>query len=200
MKLKPVTHEQAEKAALAFINSHFNNEGKERPQVGIPARETHDDDLLLMRYIREQKALDVLMVTSSEKEVAAQQLIAENPQDLGPYTQHCWDWENQRNYTKTVERIPSDEAIYERVMENKQKLIDNKLNGYVPAPKPNGDPTALFDGIITEMRRVYEETKPLKWWQRRPKYIDGSWWGDDNLMINLYNTAIENAKKAGFIR
>lgn len=53
-KYEPVTHDQAQEAANRFVNWWFQNKGKQ-PRVSIPARPDHDDDLLLTRYICEQR-------------------------------------------------------------------------------------------------------------------------------------------------
>lgn len=50
---RPVTHDEANEAALRLIRSHFNREGGAR--CSIPA-DPMDDDLLLCDYIREQRS------------------------------------------------------------------------------------------------------------------------------------------------
>lgn len=52
-----VTHDEAHAIAQRFIDGHFGNAG-EHPRVRIPADAEHDDDLRLMDYIEQQRALE----------------------------------------------------------------------------------------------------------------------------------------------
>ena len=170
------------------------------PVTHEQAREAAGDDPVLSRYVLEQSQRPLLgePYSQAERDLAKEALIRENPRDLGPYDQHRWDYEQQRNYIVQVMRVPSDENIEKRALENRKKMLKHLTHRYQPVPVPKGDVTALYDGIIMEMRKYYEREKPLKWWQRR-RYSEGSWWGDDNLMIELYRIAISKAKESGFI-
>lgn len=53
---KPISHDEARQSAQRLINSHFSN-GKQYAKTCIPA-EDDDDDLLICRYIEQQRARD----------------------------------------------------------------------------------------------------------------------------------------------
>lgn len=72
-----VSHDEAETIALKFINGHLRNYGKEWPRTSIPADPTRDDDLRLMRYIREQKATASTLATLREDNAVFAQFIRE---------------------------------------------------------------------------------------------------------------------------
>lgn len=62
---EPITHDEAAKLALTFINHFFNNPGRDKPQASIPADPSRDTDIRLMAYIRQQKAKDQPPPTST---------------------------------------------------------------------------------------------------------------------------------------
>jgi hypothetical protein len=56
--LSPVTHDEAHAALQRFVDGHFGNKTHGRvvgPRFSIPARMDYDDDLVLHRYIEQQK-------------------------------------------------------------------------------------------------------------------------------------------------
>lgn len=50
-RLEAIDVEAAQKAAQRFVDDFFDNEGRERPRVSIPARET-DDDIVLTEAVK----------------------------------------------------------------------------------------------------------------------------------------------------
>ena len=53
---RTISHDEAQQIAKRFIDGHFNNKG-DHPRISIPARPDYDDDLLLLAYIEQQRAL-----------------------------------------------------------------------------------------------------------------------------------------------
>lgn len=50
-RLEAIDVEAAQKAAQRFVDDFFDNAGRERPRVSIPARET-DDDIVLTEAVK----------------------------------------------------------------------------------------------------------------------------------------------------
>lgn len=65
-----VSHARAQLAAARLIDSYFEN-GAERPRISIPANPDRDDDMLLMRYIREQRYAETLRFSQQTSEPAS---------------------------------------------------------------------------------------------------------------------------------
>jgi hypothetical protein len=59
---RPIAHDEAKQIAHRFINKHFNNHRQDGttdwPRITIPADTERDDDLLLISYIEQQRAID----------------------------------------------------------------------------------------------------------------------------------------------
>ncbi len=49
----PVSAAEATEIAQRFIDGHFNNVGKARPIISIPARPEYDSDIRLIAYIKQ---------------------------------------------------------------------------------------------------------------------------------------------------
>ena len=55
MTERAISHDEAKLVAQRLINSHFGND--DRAHVSIPADPERDDDLLILSYIEQQRAL-----------------------------------------------------------------------------------------------------------------------------------------------
>lgn len=53
-----ISHERARIAAVRLINSHYDVEGSDRPQVSIPVG-LDDDDIVILDYIQQQMRSDL---------------------------------------------------------------------------------------------------------------------------------------------
>lgn len=60
-----VTHDSAMQSARKFIDYFFGNEGP-KPRASIPADLSHDDDLILTRYIAQQCAKEAQQPSDTE--------------------------------------------------------------------------------------------------------------------------------------
>lgn len=63
----PVTHDEASAALKRLIASAYNDSSREQATFHIPARMT-DDDILLVRYVREQREAEAARVLAERGE------------------------------------------------------------------------------------------------------------------------------------
>lgn len=68
---REISHDEAEKAAMAFINEHFKNPGKEYSRTCIPAEPT-DSDIVLCAYIRQQRKREQVTMAAELNQPASQ--------------------------------------------------------------------------------------------------------------------------------